>query len=133
MIVVTIYCYLIKYRAKRKHLLSFHNTNDKLKKFCINKCIMKMSNKVKDIHIKSCTYYFFNCIINIKNFDPNIVKIDEKSNKNILIHYIEHVPIKDLKYVKINSVNLLYLIFSRVNEYFEEINKSKYSTLVPTN
>ena len=133
MIAVTIYCYLIKYRAKRKYLLSFHNTNDKLKKFYINKCIMKMSNKVKDIHIKSCTYYFFNCIINIKNFDPNIVKIDEKSNKNILIHYIEHVPIKDLKYVKINSVNLLYLIFSRVNEYFEEINKSKYSTLVPTN
>ena len=30
--------------------------------------------------------------------------------------------IKDSKYVKINSVNPLYLIFSKVNEYFEEIN-----------
>ena len=41
--------------------------------------------------------------------------------------------IKDLKYLKINSVNLLYLIFSKVNGYFEEINKSKYLTLVHTN
>ena len=40
---------------------------------------------------------------------------------------------KDLKYVKINSVNLLYLSFSKVNVYFEEINKIKYLTLVPTN
>ena len=32
------------------------------------------------------TYYFFNDIINIKNFDPNNIKLDEKSNKNILIY-----------------------------------------------
>ena len=41
--------------------------------------------------------------------------------------------VKDLKYVKINSVNPLYLIFSKVNGYFEKINKNKYLTLVPTN
>ena len=40
---------------------------------------------------------------------------------------------KDLEYVKINSVNTLYLIFSKVNGYFEEINKSKYLTLFSTN
>ena len=38
-----------------------------------------MSNKVKDIYIKNRTYYFFNDIINIKNFDPDKIKIDEKS------------------------------------------------------
>ena len=38
---------------------------------------------------------------------------------------------KDWKYVKINRANPLYLIFSEVNGYFEEINKSKYLTLVP--
>ena len=43
------------------------------------------------------------------------------------------MTIKDSKYVKINSVNPLHLIFNRVNGYFEEINKSKYLTLVPTN
>ena len=43
------------------------------------------------------------------------------------------MTIKDLKYIKVNSVNPLYLIFSEVNGYFEEINKSKYLMLVPTN
>ena len=43
------------------------------------------------------------------------------------------MTIKDSKYMKINSVNPLYLIFSKVNGYFEEINKNKYLTLVPTN
>ena len=44
-----------------------------------------MSNKVKNINIKSGTYYFFNDMINIKNFHPNNFKLDEKSYKNILI------------------------------------------------
>ena len=44
-----------------------------------------MSNKVNDIDIKNCTYYFFNDIINIKNFDPNNIQIDEKSYKNRLL------------------------------------------------
>ena len=92
-----------------------------------------MSNKVKDIDIKICTYYFFDDIINVKNFDPNNIKIVEKSYKNILIYYIRYVTIKNSKYVKISSVNPLYLIFNKVNGYFEKINKSKYLTLVPTN
>ena len=46
------------------------------------------------------THYFFNNIINIKNFDPNYIKIDKKSYKNILIYYIRFVTIKDSKYVK---------------------------------
>ena len=36
-----------------------------------------MSNKVKHIGIKNRTYYFFNDIINIENFDTNNIKIDE--------------------------------------------------------
>ena len=47
-----------------------------------------MSNKFKDANIKSCTYYFLGDVINIKNFDANEIKIDEKSYKNILIYYI---------------------------------------------
>ena len=31
LIAVSIYCYLIKYRAKQKHLQHFHVTNNKLK------------------------------------------------------------------------------------------------------
>ena len=57
-----------------------------------------MSNKFEDINIKNHTYYFFDDIIYIKNFDPNDIKIDEKSYKNILIYYIGYVMIKDLEY-----------------------------------
>ena len=41
------------------------------------------------------------------------------------------MTIKD--FTKIFSVNPLHLIFRNVNGYFEEINKNKYLTLVPTN
>ena len=53
--------------------------------------------------------------------------------QNIPIYYIGYVTIKDLKYVKIYSVNTLYLIFNKVNGQFEEINENKYLTLVTTN
>ena len=43
------------------------------------------------------------------------------------------MTIKDAKYVKINSVNALYLIFNKVQGYFEEINGNRYLALVPTN
>ena len=69
----------------------------------------------------------------MKNFDPNNIKIDEKSYKSIIICSIGYVTIKDWKYVKINSINRLYLIFNKINGYFEEINGNKYLTLVPTN
>ena len=92
-----------------------------------------MSNKDKDIAIKNQTYYFFNDIINRKDFDPNNIKIDQKSYKNILIYCIGYATVKDLKCVNINSVNHLYLIFNKVTGYFEEINGNKCLTPVSTN
>ena len=67
-----------------------------------------MSNKVKDLNIKNRTYYFFNDIIDIENFSPNNIKIDENSNKNILIYYIGYVTIKE--YIKIYTVNPYFQI-----------------------
>ena len=43
------------------------------------------------------------------------------------------MTIKRSKYVKINNVNPFHRIFSKVNGYFEKINKNKYLMLVPTN
>ena len=71
-----------------------------------------MNNKVKSLGIKNRTYYFFDDIINIKNFNPNNIKIDEKSYQNTFIYYIGYMTIKDSKYVKMNSVNPLYLILN---------------------
>ena len=76
-----------------------------------------MSNKFKDIDIKNRTYYLFDDIINIKNFDSNKIEIGEKSYKNILIYYNGYVIIKNSIYVKIN-VNPLYLIINKVKGYF---------------
>ena len=67
-----------------------------------------MSNKIKDINIKNHVYCFFDDIININNFDPNKIKIDENSYKNIFIYFITYVTIKDLKYIKINKT--LYIL-----------------------
>ena len=91
-----------------------------------------MSNKIEDIDIKNQVYYFFN-IISIKNFNPTKIKIDQKSCKNILIYWIGYVPITYSNYVKINSVNSLYLNISKTNGYFEEDKKNEYSTLFPCN
>ena len=55
---------------------------------------------VKDINIKNHTYYFFGNITNLKDFDPNNIKINEKSYKNTLFYYIGYVTVKkDLKII----------------------------------
>ena len=51
--------------------------------------------------------------------------------KDILIYNTGYVTIKE--YIKIYSVNPLYLIFRNVNRYFDKIDESKYLTLDPTN
>ena len=56
-----------------------------------------MSNVVKDINIKNYTHYLFDDIININDFDPNNIKINEKLYKNIFIYYITYVTMKDPK------------------------------------
>ena len=73
-----------------------------------------MSNKVKDTDIKNQICYFFHDIINIKKFRSNNIKIGKRQYKNILIYYIGDMTIKEMKYVKINSVNPLCLIFNKV-------------------
>ena len=70
---------------------------------------------IKEINIKSRTYYFFDDIINIKDFDSNPLKIDKKLYKNIDIYYIGYIKMKDSGYVKINSVNLLV---KNISEYW---------------
>ena len=56
---------------------------------------------IKQISIKNRTYYFFNDMINIKNFDSTLLKIDKKSYKNIDIYYIGYITIKKSMIMKI--------------------------------
>ena len=48
---------------------------------------------IKQINIKICTYYSFNGMINIKDFDSSLLKIDKKSYKNIGIYNTGYIII----------------------------------------
>ena len=84
----------------------------------------------KQINIKNQTYYFFNDMINIKNFDPNLIKIDKKSYQNIGIYQIGYITIKNINDCEnINSVNPLHLMINEIGGYIKtESNGNKYLT-----
>ena len=60
---------------------------------------------VKQLNIKNRTYYFYDDIIDLKDFDPSLLKLNKKSVMDINIYYIGYVT-KKLEY-NINSVNPL--------------------------
>ena len=65
---------------------------------------------VKQIDIKNQTYYFYNDIIDLENFDSSLFKLDKKSYKDIGIYNIGYITIKKIGNCKnIYSVNPLYL------------------------
>ena len=48
---------------------------------------------VKQINIKNRTYYFYNDIIDLENFDSSLLKLDKKSHKDIYIYNIGYITI----------------------------------------
>ena len=83
--------------------------------------------EIKQINIKNRTYYFQNDIIDLKDFEPNLLKIDKKSYKNIDIYYIGYITIKKIDdYESIYSVNPLYLRINHASGYIKEKNGNKY-------
>ena len=88
---------------------------------------------IKQINIKNRTYDFFNDMINIKTLDPSLIKIDNKSYKNVGIYNTGYITIKKISdYENIISVNPLYLIIDEVDGYIEENNENKYLTFAST-
>ena len=49
--------------------------------------------QVKQIHKKNRTYYFYNDMFNLQDFDSNL-RIDKKVYKGINIYYIGYITIK---------------------------------------
>ena len=88
---------------------------------------------IKQINIKNGTYYCFNDMINIKDFDSSLIKIDKKSHKNNGIYNTGYIAIKKIDdYESINSVSPLYLIIGKVDGYIEENNGNKYLVFAST-
>ena len=77
--------------------------------------------EVKQNNIENQTYYFQNDIIDLKNFDAGLLKIDKKSYN---LGYIAIKRIDD--YESIYSVNPLYWRINHENGYLEEKNGDKY-------
>ena len=61
----------------------------------------------KQTNIKNRAYYFYNDLVNIKDFDTRLLKLDKKTSMGVSIYYIGYVT-KKPEY-KINSVNPLTL------------------------
>ena len=59
-------------------------------------------------------------MINIKNFYPDLPRIDKKSYENIDIYYIGYITMKYSEYVNISSVNPLYLSINEIDGHVEE-------------
>ena len=66
-------------------------------------------------------------MINIKNFDARLLKINKKPFKSIDIYNIRYITIKKIDdFENIYSVNSLYLIIAHTNEYIEDKGANKY-------
>ena len=84
----------------------------------------------KQMNIKIRTYYVYKDLTNIKDFDPNLLKLDKKSYKNIDIYYIGYITKKDN--YKINSVNPLYFLVHRIDGCTEKKRGNKYLNIAFT-
>ena len=56
---------------------------------------------IKEINIKNRTYYFFNDMGNIKDFDSSLLKIDKKSTKILVFTALDTLQLKKFMIMKI--------------------------------
>ena len=82
--------------------------------------------EVEEINIKNQSCYFFDDMIDIRNFHSNLLKIDKKLYKDVDIYYIGYITIKKFSDCgNIHSVNPLYLIIHSATVHLKEKNSKK--------
>ena len=72
-------------------------------------------------------------MINVKNFDPNLLTIDKISFKSIdsVTYHMKYITMKSLDHMNTDTPNSLYLVFENVDGYIiEESNGDKYLIFV---
>ena len=83
--------------------------------------------EIKQINIKNRTYYFYNDIINLDEFDGSKIKVDRKNFNDIDIYYLGYEHKKKITECnEINSVNPLYL---RIKDMKGQFKKGKGDNL----
>ena len=77
--------------------------------------------EIKQINIKNRTYYFYNDIINLDEFDGSKIKVDKKDFNDIDIYYLGYEHKKKISECNvINSINPFYLRTVDMNGQFEK-------------
>ena len=103
------YCYVIKYQAKQKHLLAYPSQRTNSKKL-INK---ESNDKLKEINVKNRVCYYFDGIIEVENFDSDDIIFDENSRENIFFYDISkktliHAKPSCIRFDKVDGFIRLY-------------------------
>ena len=76
---------------------------------------------IKQINIKNRTYYFYNDIINLDEFDESKIRVDKKDFNDIDIYYLGYEHKKKISECNvINSVNPLYLKVADMKGQFKK-------------
>ena len=74
---------------------------------------------IKEITIKNRTYYFYNYIINLDQFDKSKITVDKKDFNGIDIFYLGYEHKKKISECNaLNSLNPLYLRIININGQF---------------
>ena len=71
---------------------------------------------IRQLNIESRTYYFYNDLINIKNFNNNTPKLDKNSVFGNDVYYIGYITKKPEW--NVNSINPLYLMINKIKTQF---------------
>ena len=71
--------------------------------------------------IKNCTYYYFNDIIKIQDFDLDNILIDEKSYKNILVY--------DISDKSLITAKPLHISFDKIDGFLKAYDGTRYLVL----
>ena len=85
---------------------------------------------VRQMNIKNRTYYFYNDLIYVKDFDARLLKLDKNTSMGLGIYYIGCVT--KIPEWNVNSVNPLYLMINRIDGLIEEKNGDEYLNIADT-
>ena len=83
----------------------------------------------RKLYIKNRTYYFYNDLIDLSNFEAINLNLDKKNWKDIDIYYIGYIDKEKPSDWEVNSANPLYLIINKVFCFVEEKKGVKYLSI----
>ena len=83
---------------------------------------MERNDKLKEIHIKNGTCYYFGDITKMEDFDLHNILRDEKSYENILVHNILYKSLIDSKALRIR--------FDKIDGFIRDNDGARYLILL---